>query len=45
MEKPLLATQPLAEIGAACRELDILFVVDAVATLGGAPVKADEWKN
>ncbi len=36
--------QPLAEIGAACRELDILFVVDAVATLGGAPVKVDEWK-
>ena len=27
--------QPLKEIGEACRELDILFVVDAVATIGG----------
>lgn len=35
--------QPLAEIGAACRALDILFVVDAVATLGGTAVKVDEW--
>jgi len=36
--------QPLAEIGAACREMDILFVVDAVATLGGTEVKVDDWK-
>lgn len=36
--------QPLGEIGAACRELGILFVVDAVATLGGTAVKVDEWK-
>jgi Serine-pyruvate aminotransferase/archaeal aspartate aminotransferase len=36
--------QPLGEIGAACRELDILFVVDAVASLGGSAVKVDEWK-
>lgn len=35
--------QPLAEIGKACRELGILFVVDAVATIGGAPVNTDEW--
>ncbi|WP_211748302.1 alanine--glyoxylate aminotransferase family protein [Paenibacillus sp. Marseille-Q4541] len=35
--------QPLAEIGKACRELDILFVVDAVATIGGVPVKTDAW--
>ncbi|WP_145321907.1 pyridoxal-phosphate-dependent aminotransferase family protein [Paenibacillus xylanexedens] len=35
--------QPLAEIGKACRELDILFVVDAVATIGGTPVKTDAW--
>ncbi|SFD71670.1 (S)-ureidoglycine-glyoxylate aminotransferase [Paenibacillus catalpae] len=35
--------QPLAEIGKACRELGILFVVDAVATIGGVPVLTDEW--
>ncbi|CAM3153541.1 alanine--glyoxylate aminotransferase family protein [Paenibacillus lupini] len=35
--------QPLAEIGKACRELGILFVVDAVATIGGVPVRTDEW--
>lgn len=36
--------QPLKAIGEACRELDVLFVVDAVATLGGTAVKVDEWK-
>ncbi|MBP2634546.1 MAG: Serine--pyruvate transaminase [Firmicutes bacterium] len=36
--------QPLKEIGEVCRELDILFVVDAVATIGGTEVKVDEWK-
>lgn len=35
--------QPLQEIGAACRELGVLFVVDAVATIGGVEVKVDEW--
>ncbi|MDN4602272.1 alanine--glyoxylate aminotransferase family protein [Paenibacillus sp. F6_3S_P_1C] len=35
--------QPLAEIGSACRELDILLVVDAVATIGGTPVETDAW--
>lgn len=35
--------QPLADIGAACRELDALFVVDAVATIGGTPVETDGW--
>ena len=35
--------QPLAEIGKACRALDVLLVVDAVATIGGVPVKTDEW--
>ncbi|WP_340002189.1 alanine--glyoxylate aminotransferase family protein [Oceanobacillus sp. FSL K6-0127] len=35
--------QPLEEIGKACREQDILFVVDAVASIGGTPVKVDEW--
>lgn len=36
--------QPLAEIGHACRERDILLVVDAVATIGGVPVETDGWK-
>lgn len=35
--------QPLEEIGRACREQDILFVVDAVATIGGADVQTDKW--
>ncbi|WP_413378944.1 pyridoxal-phosphate-dependent aminotransferase family protein [Paenibacillus taichungensis] len=35
--------QPLTEIGKACRELDILLVVDAVATIGGTPVETDAW--
>lgn len=35
--------QPLAEIGALCRERDRLFVVDAVATLGGVELPVDEW--
>ncbi|MCM3783760.1 alanine--glyoxylate aminotransferase family protein [Neobacillus mesonae] len=35
--------QPLSAIGKACRELDILLVVDAVATIGGVPVETDAW--
>lgn len=35
--------QPLEEIGAFCRENDILFVVDAVATLAGVEFNTDEW--
>ncbi|MDQ0245493.1 (S)-ureidoglycine-glyoxylate aminotransferase [Bacillus fengqiuensis] len=35
--------QPLKEIGRACREMDVLLVVDAVATIGGTEVKTDEW--
>jgi len=35
--------QPLKEIGAACRDQDVLFIVDAVATIGGTDVKVDEW--
>ncbi len=35
--------QPLDEIGAYCKSKDILFVVDAVTTLGGYEVKVDEW--
>jgi (S)-ureidoglycine---glyoxylate transaminase len=35
--------QPLAEIGAACREHDALLVVDAVLSLGGCQVETDAW--
>ncbi|WP_026695747.1 pyridoxal-phosphate-dependent aminotransferase family protein [Peribacillus kribbensis] len=35
--------QPLEEIGKACREKDILLVVDAVASIGGAEIKTDDW--
>ncbi|WP_110928927.1 pyridoxal-phosphate-dependent aminotransferase family protein [Bacillus massiliglaciei] len=35
--------QPLKEIGRACREMDILLVVDAVASIGGMEVKVDDW--
>lgn len=35
--------QPLDGIGAVCREVDALLVVDAVATIGGAAVDTDEW--
>lgn len=36
--------QPLPEIGHFCREHDVLFIVDAVATIGGVPFYTDEWK-
>ncbi|OJG43861.1 aminotransferase, class V [Enterococcus gilvus] len=36
--------QALDKIGAACRERDIFFVVDMVATYGGVPIYVDEWK-
>ncbi|WP_026559531.1 alanine--glyoxylate aminotransferase family protein [Bacillus sp. J37] len=36
--------QPLDQIGPACRGLDVLCIVDAVATIGGTEVKVDEWK-
>lgn len=35
--------QPLEAIGKACREQDVLLVVDAVASIGGVEVKVDEW--
>ncbi len=35
--------QPLEEIGAHLRNGETLFVVDAVTSLGGVPVKVDEW--
>ena len=36
--------QPLAELGAACREADALLYVDATATLGGMDMQTDAWK-
>lgn len=36
--------QGLDKIGAACREKDIFFVVDMVATYGGVPIYVDDWK-
>lgn len=35
--------QPLAEIGAICREFDALLYVDATASLGGNPFETDAW--
>ena len=35
--------QPLEEIGQMARERDVLFLVDTVTSLGGVPVKVDEW--
>lgn len=36
--------QDFTGIGDACREVDALFVVDAVATLAGVPFETDLWK-
>jgi alanine-glyoxylate transaminase/serine-glyoxylate transaminase/serine-pyruvate transaminase len=35
--------QPLEEVGEYCKKRDILFVVDAVTSLGGCELKVDEW--
>lgn len=35
--------QPLADIGAICREHDVLFYCDATASLGGNEFHADAW--
>lgn len=37
------AWQPLPEIAQAVHEAGALFLVDAVTTLGGVPLKIDEW--
>lgn len=36
--------QPLAKIGEFCRQQDIFFVVDMVATYGGVELKVDDWQ-
>jgi len=35
--------QPLEELGALCRDRGVLFIVDAVASLGGVPLLVDQW--
>lgn len=35
--------QPLNELGKACRELGVLLIVDAVASIGGVNIPVDEW--
>ncbi len=35
--------QPLDKIGKACREQDVLLIVDAVASIGGVNIPVDEW--
>ncbi|MCJ7752922.1 MAG: aminotransferase class V-fold PLP-dependent enzyme, partial [Thermoanaerobaculales bacterium] len=37
------ARQPLAEVGALCREFDCLLLVDSVTSLGGVPLFLDRW--
>ncbi len=37
------AHQPLGDIGRLAHEHDALFLVDTVTSLGGCPVKVDEW--
>lgn len=37
------ALQPLQEIGSLCRQRDLLFLVDAVTSLGGIDLRIDEW--
>ncbi|MFB3061909.1 MAG: alanine--glyoxylate aminotransferase family protein [Candidatus Binatia bacterium] len=35
---------PLEDIGTLCQQYGALLIVDAVTSLGGLPVKVDEWK-
>jgi aspartate aminotransferase-like enzyme len=43
-ETPSGTLNPLAEIGAICREVDALYYVDFVASAGATPVLVDEWQ-
>lgn len=38
------AWQPMQELGKLCHEFDCLLLVDAVTSLGGAPVEVDTWE-
>ncbi len=42
-ETPSGTLNPLAEVGAVCREVDALYYVDFVASAGGTPVLVDAW--
>lgn len=42
-ETPSGTLNPLAEVGALCREAGALYYVDCVASAGGTPVLVDEW--
>lgn len=35
--------QPIEPVGRLCRDRNALFIVDAVTSLGGAPVEVDRW--
>jgi len=35
--------QPLEEVGELCKKYGVLLIVDAVTSLGGLPVKVDDW--
>ena len=37
------ACQPLEEIGELCKKRGVIFLVDAVTSLGGIPVEVDKW--
>ena len=37
------AWQPIEPVGRICRAHDVLFIVDAVTSLGGMPVEVDRW--
>lgn len=37
------ARQPLAGVGALCREFDCLLLLDTVTSLGGVPIFLDDW--
>jgi aspartate aminotransferase-like enzyme len=44
-ETPSGIMNPAAEVGALVRQYDVpLYYVDAVASMGGTPVRADEWR-
>ncbi len=43
LETSTAIANPIAEIGALCRQRGVLFFVDAVSSLGGLPFQMDDW--
>ncbi len=43
LETSTTVVNPIPEIGQICRDRGAFFMVDAVSSLGGLPVKMDEW--